>query len=135
MSNLDTPLMGLFPQTALLTSNVGFSPAHPALWIPSGYPVIQLSSDTYRVRAETPRVEPPSSDTLCKCWAHIPLTDLLQIRGSSDPVLKSNNLLGGITDLWETRSCCWFLLKDTAGKQMGERRKAGIWGGCLEPPA
>lgn len=43
----------------------------------SGYLVIQLSSDTYRVRAETPQVEPPYSDTLCKCWAPVPLTDLL----------------------------------------------------------
>ena len=125
---------GLFPQTSLLTTNVGFSPAHPAS-ATSGYPVIQVSSDTYRVRAETPQVEPPSSVTLCKCWAPVPLTELLQIRGSHDPVLKSSNLLGGITDLWETRSCLWFLLKDTAGKQMGEKHKAGVWGGHLEPPA
>lgn len=101
----------------------------------SGYLVIQLSSDTYRVRAETPQVEPPSSVTLCKCWAPVPLTDLLQIRGSHNPVLKPSNLLGGITDLWETHSCLWFLLKDTAGKQMGERPKAGLWGGHLELPA
>lgn len=117
MSNLDMPLMGLFAQTALLTSNVGYSPHHPA----------------FRVRAET--LSPTPQRPPFKCSAPVPLTDLLQIRGSHNPILKSSNLLVGSTELWETHSCCWFLLKDTAGKQMGERHKAGVWGGCLEPPA
>lgn len=100
----------------------------------SGYPVIQLSSDT-DLQSQGRDPESHSSETPCKCSAPVPLTDLLQIRGFHNPILKSSNLLAGITELWETQSCCWFLLKDTAGKQMGERHKAGMWGGCLEPPA
>ena len=71
------------------------------------------------------RLSTRTSDARCKCWVPRSSDRPATIRGSHNLLLKFDSLLEGFTELRETHSYCWFLIKDTAEKQQNGREAQG----------